>query len=182
LLLNVWQQIAVVSNPDRDPIAIVKRKIAHELPQPPEYVRFYADRSGDADYQKTDVEAARRHFSELIAGRKGNLKADVEPGEWLSDLADAIEWTRRIDARGGRVVFYQSPTSGKVREVEQAMHPAALYWDRFAAAVPDSIDALSDPLLSSFEEPDYSHIDFREKPAYTRAFVDELVKCKFVEQ
>ena len=71
LLLTCWQQTAVVSNPDRDPVAIIKRKIAHQLPQPPDYVRFHADRSGDADYRKTDVEAARRHFSALIAARNG---------------------------------------------------------------------------------------------------------------
>ncbi len=182
LLLTFWQQIAVVSNPDRDPVAIIKRKIAHQLPQPPDYVRFHADRSGDADYRKTDVEAARRHFSALIAARNGDLKADVAPEQWLADLGDVIEWTRRIDARGGRVVFYQSPTSGEVREVERTMHPPALYWDRFAALVPDAIDGLSDPVLSSFEEPDFSHIDVREKPAYTKALVDELVRRKIVRQ
>jgi hypothetical protein len=182
LLLTLWQQVAVVSNPDRDPVAIIRRKIAHEMPQPPEYVRFYADRSGDADYQKTDVEGARRHFSALIAARNGNLKAEVAPDQWLADLAEVIKWTRHIDARGGHVVFYQSPTSGEVREVEHTMHPPELYWDRFAKQVPDTIDGLTDPVLSSFEEPDYSHIDVREKPAYTKALVDELVRRKLVER
>jgi hypothetical protein len=182
LLLNEWQRIAVVANPDLGPVAIVKRKLAHEWPQPPDYMRFYTDRSGDLDYQKTDVDAARRHFAQLIANRNGDLGADVAPEQWLADLSDVIEWTRRIDARGGRVIFYQSPTSGQVRDVERVMHPTHLYWDRVAAAVPASLDGLSDPALSAFVEPDYSHLDFREKPAYTRTLVDALVQRGYVEK
>ena len=182
LLLNVWQSIAVIANPDRDPIAIVKRKIAGDHPQPPDYVRFYTDRSGDIDYTRTDVAAARQHFGEMVTGRGGNLSADVAPDQWLADLAGALESARRIRARGGRVVFYQSPTSGQVRDVERQMHPPALYWDRFAALAHDTLDGLSDPALSRFDEPDYSHLDFRDKPAYTKALVGALVDRGYVER
>jgi hypothetical protein len=138
-------------------------------------MRFYTDRSGDLDYTRTDAAAAKRHFAELVANRKGDLRADVAPQPWFADLSDVIDWTHRIESRGGRVIFLQSPTSGEVRRAERVMHPPELYWDRFAAAVPRAIDGLSDPVLSAFVEADDSHLDFRDKPAYTRALVGELV-------
>ena len=181
-LLTNWQRHADVANPDLGVVAVLKRAIAGEAPPKPDYLRFYADRSGDLDYMRTDVAAAKRHFAELVAKRNGDLHADVEPKQWFDDLSDVIDWTHRIEARGGRVIFLQSPTSGEVRRAERIRHPPELYWDRFAAAVPRSLDGLSDPALSAFVEADDSHLDFRDKPAYTAALVDELVKRGWLQK
>jgi hypothetical protein len=181
-LLNAWQKNAVVADPDLGAVAVAKRVISGEAPPPPDYLRFYTDRSGDLDYTHTSVEAAKRHFAELVANRKGDLRSDVAPEQWFADLSDVIDWTNRIDARGGRVIFMQSPTSGEVRRAEGIMHPPDLYWNRFAAVVPRSIDGLSDPALSAFVEADDSHLDFRDKPAYTRALVGELVKRGWLQK
>jgi hypothetical protein len=176
LLLNVWQAHAVVANPDLGLIAGARRLLGDSFRPQPDYFTFYADRSGDIDYTRTDVEAAKRHFAELAADPH-NMKALVEPQQWLADLAEVSEWTRRIQAHGGKVIFYQSPTSGTLHRAERVIHPPELYWDRFAASVPAPvIDAADVPALSAFVEPDESHLDFRDKPAYTQALVDTLVE------
>ena len=181
-VLTNWQRHADVANPDLGAVAILKRAISGETPPRPDYLRFYADRSGDLDYTRTDAAAAKRHFAELVASRKGDLRADVEPEQWFADLSDVIDWTHRIEARGGRVIFLQSPTGGEVTRTERVRHPPELYWDRFAAAVPRSLDGLSNPVLSAFVEPDDSHLDFRDKPAYTSALVGELVKRGWLQK
>ncbi|MEP6483391.1 MAG: hypothetical protein ABJB01_03000 [Rudaea sp.] len=181
LLLNAWQKHADVANSDFSVAAALVRLIAGDPPLRPDYFRFRTDRSGDIDYTRTDVEAAKNHFRELI-NRRGNLHADVEPDQWLADLEPVIEWTRRIEARGGHVIFYQSPTSGQVRVAEHVIHPPELYWNRFADRVPAALDGLANPALSAFVEPDDSHLDFRDKPAYTRALVDELVQRGWLQK
>jgi hypothetical protein len=175
LLLSLWQAHAVAADPDLGVVASAKRLLGDPALSPPDYFTFYADRSGDIDFTRTDVEAARRHFFELAADPK-HLKALVEPQQWFDDLSDVFAWTRRIEARGGKVIFYQSPTGKALHAAEMQIHPPALYWDRFAAGVPAPvIDAAAVPALNAFVEPDESHLDFRDKPAYTRALVDTLV-------
>ena len=181
-ILTNWQRNADVADPDLGAVAVMKRIMSGESPPKPDYLRFYADRSGDLDYTRTDVAAAKRHFAELVAKRNGDIRADVEPDRWFADLSDVLDWTRRIEARGGRVIFLQSPTSGEVRRTERVRHPPELYWDRFAAAAPQALDGLSNPVLSAFVEADDSHLDFRDKPAYTSALVDELVKRGWLQK
>jgi hypothetical protein len=182
LLLNAWQKHTDIANADLSAVAVATRFIAGDPPVRPDYFRFYIDRIGDIDYTRIDVEAAKRHFQELVAQRNGNLHADVEPDRWLADLDQVVEWTHRIEARGGHVIFYQSPTSGQVRAAEGVMHPPDLYWNRFAALVPAALDGLADPALSAFVEPDESHLDFRDKAAYTRTLVDELVQRGWLQK
>jgi hypothetical protein len=174
-LLNAWQAHFDVANPDREAITAARRWLdGSTLPQP-EYFTFYRDRSGDIDYTRTDPEAAKRHFADLVANSK-DLHALAAPDVWLSDLRDVYRWVAQINARGGRVIFYQSPTSGTVAQIDARIYPRDLYWDRFAASVPaTTLNAADVPALEAFRLPDDSHLDYRDKPAYTRALVDSLV-------
>ena len=176
LLLTAWQKHAVIANPDLGLISTALRWIDGVAAPKPEYFRFHSDRSGDIDYTHIEADAARKHFGELLAAGK-DLQAGVAPKQWRADLADVYDWTRQIQARGGQVIFYQSPTGPTLQKIEAIRHPAAQYWDVFAAGSPAPVlDARDDPALSRFELPDDSHLDYRSKPAYTRALVEALVK------
>jgi hypothetical protein len=182
LLLTLWQKHAVIADPDLGVVASARRWISGEPPPRPDYFRFHADRSGDIDYRQVDVAAARRHFDDMVANRTVP-QALVEPEQWLVELVPVYKWTKQIQARGGKVIFYQSPTSGALHKAEAIRHPSALYWDRFAATVPAaSIDAAAVPALRAFDQPDDSHLDFRDKPAYTTALVDTLVARGLLER
>ncbi|MEO8803618.1 MAG: hypothetical protein ABI304_00365 [Rudaea sp.] len=182
LLLTLWQKHAVVADPQLGVVETVLRLIAGRAPPRPDYVRFFADRSGDIDYTQTDVAAARRHFDELVT--KGQVPhAVATPDRWFAGLAPVYAWAQRIQARGGEVIFYRSPTSGILPKAEAIMYPPAQYWDRFTATVPAPVvDAAVIPQLSAFKEPDDSHLDYRDKPAYTRALVDVLISRGLVIQ
>jgi hypothetical protein len=182
LLLTAWQRRAVIADPDLGSVAVALRLLDNKPPPRPEYIRFHADRSGDIDYSRTDVEAAKRHFAEALAGNK-ETQALVAPDPWFDDLAPVYEWTRRIQARGGKVIFYQSPTGATLSQIEAIRHAPALYWDRFVANSPAPVlNAADDPHLSAFPLPDDSHLDFRDKAAYTSALVDALVSRKLLER
>ena len=181
LLLNRWQAHFDVANPQLGIVATALRWINAEPPPQRDYFRFYADRSGDIDYTQTDPAAAKHHFEQLAAS--GQARALVAPDAWFAGLQEVYDWTKKIQARGGNVIFYQSPTAGAVRDVDTFAHPHSLYWDRFAKNSPAAVlDAADDPRLSAFSLPDDSHLDFRDKPAYTQALVDALVARGLVER
>jgi hypothetical protein len=182
LLLTHWQHNAVIADADLGLVASAVRLLDGSAPPRPDYFRFHPDRSGDIDYTLTDAAAAKKHFGEVLANSQ-DLHAAVAPEQWRADLAQVYEWTKRIQARGGKVIFYQSPTGPTLTQIEALRHPKALYWDRFAADSPAPVlDAMDDPVLRTFELPDDSHLDYRSKPAYTRALVEALVERGWLQR
>lgn len=182
VLLNLWQARSAVADPQLGAIAAMRRWIDGSAAPAPDYFRFHSDRSGDIDYNLVDTQAAKRHFEQLIVNAK-DIHALVPAEQWLADLHDVYEWTNQIQGRGGKVIFYQSPTAGALRQTDAIAHPRALYWNRFVANSPAAVlDAEDDPQLSTFALPDDSHLDFRDKPAYTQALVDVLVKRGLLER
>jgi len=181
-LLTLWQKHAVVADPDLGVVASAQRLLAGTAPPRPEYFRFHADRSGDIDYSHTDVAAAKRHFAEVLQ-QSEQLHGDATPEAWRTGLPEVYEWTRRIQARGGSVIFYQSPTGETLRRIDALRYPPAEYWDRFVADSPAPvIDGGAEPALTQFQLPDDSHLDYRDKPGYTRALVDVLVARGVVQR
>jgi len=172
-LLNVWQRSAAISNPDVGAVATIKRIFA-TAPPLQNYVTYHADRSGDIDYTRTDPEGAKRHFAAVAETNVANLPKRT-PDEWFADIAPVFDWVRAIQARGGRVIFYESPISGLNREIMDRVYPPAQYWNRFAAASPAPVVSARDyPELVAFPLPDDSHIDYRDKAAYTRTLIGVL--------
>lgn len=182
VLLTDWQRHAVVADPDLGVVASVRRWLAGEAPPRPEYFRFHADRSGDIDYAQTDVAAAKKHFAEVLQQAQ-DLHGDATPDAWRAGLPDIYAWTRRIQARGGSVIFYQSPTGETLRRIDALRYPPAEYWDRFVAGSPAPvINANAEPSLLRFELPDDSHLDYRDKTGYTQALVAVLLERGLVER
>lgn len=182
VLLTHWQHNAVVADPDLGLTASALRLIDGSAAPRPDYFRFHPDRSGDIDYTLIDAAAARKHFGEILATSQ-DLRAEVAPEQWRADLAQVYEWTRRIQARGGKVIFYQSPTGPTLTQIEALRHPKAQYWDRFVADSPAPVlDALDDAALAKFALPDDSHLDYRAKAGYTRALVEALEKRGLLER
>lgn len=175
VLLSAWQRAALIANPDFGVVASLKRAVAGGAPFR-NYVDYDANRSGDIDYTRTDPEATRRHFAETVEGNIARLPKTT-PEQWLAGVAPVFDWVRAIQARGGTVIFYESPTQGLTREINDRLYPRAQYWDRFAAASPAPVvSANAIPALANTPLPDDSHIDFHDKAAYTRALVDALVE------
>ncbi|HVJ63014.1 MAG TPA: hypothetical protein VM555_09925 [Tahibacter sp.] len=179
-LLNGWQQAAAISNPDVGAVAALKRIFATAAPLQ-NYVVYHTDRSGDIDYTRTDPEGAKRHFAAVAETNVANLPKRT-PDTWFAEVQPVLDWARAIEARGGRVIFYESPISGFNREVMDRVYPPQLYWNRFAAASPVPVVSARDyPELVAFPLPDDSHIDYRNKAAYTRTLIGVLKKKNLLQ-
>lgn len=82
---------------------------------------------------------------------------------------------RRIEARGGHVVFVMFPRSGLVRATDERKFPRDVYWDRFVRIVHSpALNYRDVPSLASFVCPDGSHLDVRDQAAFTRGLVNAL--------
>ncbi|MEO7013363.1 MAG: hypothetical protein ABI127_03580 [Dokdonella sp.] len=173
--LTFWQNAAVIANPDFGLLRTLIRWWGDDAGPWKSHVQFYANRSGDADFSKVDTAQSTKGFADEFK----RLLTDTPPPppeQWLASLADVRGWVEQIQARGGEVIFYDTPTSGKLREYANSGYPKSLYWDRFAAMIGAPTLSYTDiPALEDAPLADGSHLDFHDKPDYTRALVDALV-------
>ncbi len=80
-----------------------------------------------------------------------------------------------IRQRGGRVYFINLPSSGMIHEIEKRRYPRAMFWDKFKASTSaTAVNVDDDPVLSQFICPDGSHLDYRQRTAFTEAAVRAL--------
>lgn len=143
-------------------------RLAQGEPLPsPYYLETQADRSRLADYRRVDLQAHRKWAYD----RTRWLSNDRDlPGaaEWLQDAMEVEEWVTAIQARGGRVVFVQLPTTGQLYSYDEIIFPKKLYWDAFAARTSALCIHFKDvPELAGFDCPDLSHLDRADAPRFT---------------
>ncbi len=181
LILNHWQEAAVIANPAFGALQTLKHQFTGSAPFR-SHIGTHADRSGSLDFGKVDVAAFRRVFAD---GQRLNLEKHPPPSSetWLASLAPVAEWVKAIQRRGGKVLFLQMAAAGELRGLDTAAFPDAQYWDQLAAATGAATLKSSEiPAIDALELPDGSHLDQRDKPAFTRALVDALAERGFVQR
>ena len=90
----------------------------------------------------------------------------------LHRLRDA---TKTIQARGGSVILLRMPSSGPHLALENQVCPREKFWDRIAAETQATTIYWSDVApLATFDTPDYSHLDGKDSPIFTKRLVDYL--------
>ncbi len=136
-----------------------------------------ARREGYLDFARVDAARLAQVFT---ADLERELEKHPPPpaGAWLNKLAPVKDWVSRIEARGGRVIFFVPPVSGYQSTLVDAAYPRGLYWRRF-------IDEYQlrgwhflddDGLLSEIHLPDDSHVDASQKGAYTQWLLGNLLR------
>ena len=172
-LLSRFQKHAIAARPDFSAITLAKRQLDGYGPPNKDYVSFASDRSGATNYQRTNLPA-------IIVGRVADLRgyyrdnAPPAPEIWLNEMREVVRWVERINARGGKVVFYREPVSGGHLELDEANFPSAKYWDKLAAIMPATMIDFRDYPELSIDTPDTSHIDIHDIDRHTRALVQRL--------
>jgi hypothetical protein len=108
----------------------------------------------------------RQHIAAMPTARLPRFAANTEA------IAGMV---RRIEGRGGHVVFLMLPRSGLVRAADEKLYPRDAYWNPFVRAVgAPALDYRDVPSLAQFTCPDGSHLDARDQVAFTRDLVDIL--------
>jgi hypothetical protein len=174
-LLTVIQPYAIASRSDFAWSNLMVRALNGWGPPSKEYVTFFADRSGLTEYSRSNVEAVRDARIRDLRDYYANTPA-ISPQQWLSDNQVVIEWVKRINERGGRVVFYREPLSGEHLTLDETRFPRAQFWDALAKNISATMIDFRDYQSLNIPTPDSSHIDANDVPRHTRALVRVLAE------
>jgi hypothetical protein len=178
-LLTWVQERLVLSRSSFSLTNAVERLISGDGLPLNEHVVVRADRVGLVDYRHPDLAWTHaKRVTDLEAYYRDNPPAASDV--WLSDLETVSAWIKRIENRGGRVVFFREPVSGESLQLDEAKFPRSIYWDAYARISPAVlIDFRDVPALTAFALPDTSHIDGTDVPRFTIAFADLLKRRGF---
>lgn len=149
---------------------------------PPRIPNSWMDthRNNQLDLTMVDADALANWFAGLVeSDMQSNPPA--APEQWLEDLAEVKVWVDAIEQRGGRVVFYSPPVSGRQFELEQKYYPRSQYWDAFVQHYKvTGLNTMDIPAIRKIELPDESHMNYWDKSTYTELlmnyFVHEVLK------
>jgi hypothetical protein len=148
-------------------------------PQPkPLVFRTHPDRCVDGDFTKTDCRVQEAAWAENNAKFRA-ANASFSKSDWRAVVEEVRTLAARIEQRGGRVLFVRFPTSGGMRASDERDFPRADYWDVLAASV-RAVHCEDVPALRGFTCPDESHLDVRDKRAFTRALARELDRRQWI--
>jgi hypothetical protein len=141
------------------------------FPTPP-YATFRRDRFRDADYSKVDTKAMLQHWTSGFSNGVNPPNAKEEAVLY----ATIGDWTRRIESRGGRVVFVRMISSYSVLDVEERFLPSDRYWQRFLQqARVKGIHFSEIPGIEGLRCPEGSHLSGDGARTFSRALARELV-------
>ena len=172
-LLTRLQEHVIAARPEFSIVTLIKRALDGQGPPYRDYVLFQRDRSAGTDYARSDVTAIRN--ARIADLRKYYPRFTApSPEAWLAGMREVVGWVERINARGGKVVFYREPLSGEHLELDEQHFPRAQYWDRLAAIMPATMIDFRDYPSLQFDTPDTSHVDIKDIDAQSRALVRVL--------
>ncbi len=160
----------------------------------PQFVMTLADRSQLADFTRVPMPKfyygsalrklgrdlpmpANATYADLDAALHQAISTipPVDSSRFLRQLPYVESLVAAIRAHGGRVIFIKMPSSGFIREMERKRYPRELYWNRFVASTTaQTMHFEDDANLKQFVCPDGSHLDFRQRSAFTHALVHAL--------
>lgn len=181
-ILSQWQAKLLLGDADLGLVPTLTRLFFKAAPPQPRHATIAPNRAGRLDFQhpNTNVAAMAANFAAGVLADYSEHPPPI-PDQWLAELDDVAKDIQAIRARGGHVVFFCSATSGAHLAADQKGYPRAQYWDRFASEIAQAngasaIYAVDIPEIAALQLPDSSHIDQRDRAAFTAAVADLLKK------
>lgn len=157
------------------------------------YLITHNNRSRDADYSKVkmpDFYIARviRHsgltldqtqvqsYSELLALYENAItKIPVsDDSDFNQNLPELIHLINQLKTRGSKVFIVRMPTSKLIWAIDQQRYPLEKFWQQIATQHAASIHFKDYSELNSFDLPDGSHLDQKDKAAFTEGLYQTI--------
>jgi len=142
------------------------------------YAPMRPDRYRPADYSRTDL-ARLKKVREKRARQLAHRTVSLSPPMFRERVEQIEGWGKKIQQRGGQVVFIRMPSTGAIRHIEEAAWSRSRYWDVFAARLNGLTVHFEDyPVLAGLPCPDGSHLDARGAELFTATLVKILRQKK----
>jgi hypothetical protein len=153
----------VVADPSYGLIAMLQRRFFAQAAPQPRYAVIAPNRAGALDFSRIDPTPLANHFAR---GQWEDLKNNPSPtpAQWLANIAPLRTWVSQIQARGGQVLFFCTPTGGDHALADELAYPRRMYWDQLTASLgAPAVFADDVALLKDIPTPDGSHVDARDR-------------------
>jgi len=153
--------------------ATLARQRLRALETRPQYLLMDPDRMRGADFTRIDPAALETELVRRLradAGRRVPLTAAAAAHHDAIDRA-----ATRLSDRGGVLVVLRMPGRGDHERFVEELCPRAQFWDVLATDTHAiAIHYADEAALSGFVCPDGSHLDRRDRTAFTSALVEVL--------
>jgi len=147
--------------------------IQHQLPDP-----FYTKTRGDRQQLTDYARANHQKLKSLRASRLGFKNSATSLPTFEQWSSETKHWQPLIDKfqqRGGKIIFVRMPVDRDRWNFESKIYPPDRYWQPWMDQMNvKSIHFADSPDLSSFRLPDTSHLDMRDKAAFTKIWLTHL--------
>lgn len=175
--ISAWlQNTFVFLNPQSGSLRLWGNLLTKRKPPVPFYTKTLFTREQLIDYKRADEKFLKDLHDNRLAGIKSQVnQAFLSPDKWLDETKHWDILVNKFRARGGRIIFVRMPISQERWKFEGQIAPPEKYWKVFTNKLNVKSVYFADyPDLSNFELPDTSHLDMRDKPAFTRFLLNHL--------
>jgi hypothetical protein len=139
------------------------------------YTTANLDQSITTDYSKTDTVALLKHF---VTSKEKNYVNDppTQSELWKPNIKILNIAVKKINNRGGKVVFVRFPTDKGHWELDEQYYPRQLYWKKLEQEpLLNTLHFKDIKGLDKFDLPDSSHLDSKDAQAFTRILFDQII-------
>lgn len=144
------------------------------LPRGANYLETTRERERNADYGRLNITKHRAERIRRVTAAEARFRPPA-PEVWARSVNDLDDLVRPMVQRGAKVIFIRFPTADEHWDIDARMYPRDLYWDYMASHVSGLWLHFKDVEgLDRFILPDTSHLDRRDKAAFTRILVGTL--------
>lgn len=137
---------------------------------------------GDMGISETALAGMSVVQQEAFLWKRVEAMTPLDNRIFLQRLQKLVADARKIEARGGKVFFINMPISGMLRGIRDRRFPRDRFWAHLEQAFPGrTLHAQDDPVMSQLDCPDGSHLDRRDREAFTRALAQALLRSGVVQ-
>ena len=173
LLSTMLQENLVFMQPTLSGVQLVA-KLVHGKTPDVNYMKTLFSRRWVADYGRVNVDGLVKARAEYFEDRL-RLFPPAPLGEWRAVVREMAGFAKKIESRGGRVVFVSFPVRGRIKELNDENYPRDTYWAMLVNEIGiEVIDHEAMPGVEQLDCPDGSHLDSDSANAFTRWLGQEL--------
>ena len=139
-----------------------------------DYLRTLPNREKQADFTKANLHELSLNqikMAEMLKKEYGG-----QSWQFLNRVQEAARLVKKIQARGGRVIFVHYPVSDEIYAFEEQLYPKMVYWDGVLKKNigTETIHFKDYLALSDFEFPDGTHLDYRDTERFTQCLLEVI--------
>ncbi|WP_310430230.1 hypothetical protein [Chamaesiphon sp. VAR_48_metabat_135_sub] len=175
--MSTWlQSHFVFLNPQSSSLRLWGNLASQRKLPVPFYTKTLSDRQQLTDYARADPKALQTlHAGRLKDIQNGAQEPSAPFETWFAQTKHWQPLIEKFQQRGGKVIFVRMPVAEDRWKFERKIYPPDRYWQPWMNQFKlKSVHFANYPDLATFQLADTSHLDMRDKAAFTKIWLTHL--------